>query len=58
MACVADVRLRCNSGLRLNHVEATALIATVVLEFIRDGKTCGELMDLGRKLLGKRQVRL
>ncbi|EKX36983.1 hypothetical protein GUITHDRAFT_116849 [Guillardia theta CCMP2712] len=43
-------------GLRLNHVEATALIATVVLEFIRDGKTCAELMDLGRKLLGKRQV--
>jgi len=38
-------------------VEATALIATVVLEFIRDGsKSCSELMDLGRKLLGKNQV--
>ena len=43
-------------GLKLNHAEATALIATVVLELIRDGKTCSELMDLGRKLLGKNQV--
>jgi len=26
-------------GLRLNHPEAVALIATVLLEFIRDGKS-------------------
>jgi urease subunit gamma/beta len=43
-------------GLRLNYPEAVALIATVILEFIRDGKGVAELMDLGRKLLGRNQV--
>src|SRR6267154_955149 len=43
-------------GLRLNHPEAVALIATVLLEFIRDGKTVAELMNLGRQLLGRNQV--
>jgi urease subunit gamma/beta len=43
-------------GVRLNHPEAVALIAAVVLEFIRDGRSVAELMDLGRRLLGRRQV--
>lgn len=44
-------------GLRLNYTEAVALIASQVLEFIRDGdKTVSELMDLGKQLLGRRQV--
>ncbi len=43
-------------GLRLNHPEAVALIATQILELIRDGRRVAELMDLGRKLLGRRQV--
>ncbi|MGC3999279.1 MAG: urease subunit gamma [Anaeromyxobacter sp.] len=43
-------------GLRLNHPEAVALVATVLLELIRDGRSVAELMDLGRKLLGRRQV--
>src|ERR1043165_5368683 len=43
-------------GLRLNHPESVALIATVLLELIRDGKPVRELMDLGRKLLGRSQV--
>jgi urease subunit gamma/beta len=43
-------------SVRLNHPEAVALIATVLLEFIRDGKQVAELMDLGRKLLGRNQV--
>jgi len=43
-------------GVRLNHPEAVALIATVLLEFIRDGRSVAELMDLGRKLLGRNQV--
>lgn len=43
-------------GLRLNHVEATALLAAQVLEFIRDGRTVAELMDLGRRLLGREDV--
>jgi urease subunit gamma/beta len=43
-------------GLRLNYPEAVALIAAVVLELIRDGRRVAELMDLGRRLLGRRQV--
>ena len=48
-------------GLRLNHPEAVALIASVLLELIRDGRD-GEnlgvaaLMDAGRRMLGKRHV--
>jgi len=43
-------------GLRLNHPEAVALIATQLLEFIRDGRSVSELMGLGRKFLGRNQV--
>lgn len=43
-------------GLRLNHPEAVALIAAQILEFIRDGKSVAELMDLGRQFLGRNQV--
>src|SRR5436853_1754040 len=43
-------------GLRLNYPEAVALIATQILEFIRDGRSVSELMNLGRHLLGRRQV--
>ncbi len=43
-------------GVRLNYPEAIALIATQLLELIRDGRSVAELMDLGRTLLGRRQV--
>jgi urease subunit gamma/beta len=43
-------------GLRLNYVEAVALIATQLLEFIRDGHSVADLMDLGRQLLGREDV--
>ena len=43
-------------GLRLNYPEAVALISTQVLEFIRDGRSVAELMDLGRQLLGRADV--
>jgi len=43
-------------GLRLNYVEAIALISTQLLEFIRDGRSVAELMDLGRRLLGRADV--
>jgi urease subunit gamma/beta len=43
-------------GLTLNHPEAVALIATVILEFIREGRRVAELMNLGRQLLGRNQV--
>gem|GEM_PF-5425997 len=34
-------------GLRRNSLEAVALIATQILEFIRDGRSVAERMDLG-----------
>src|ERR1700712_470655 len=43
-------------GVKLNYPEAVALIATQILEFIRDGRSVAELMDLGRRFLGRRQV--
>jgi urease subunit gamma/beta len=43
-------------GLRLNYPEAVALIATQLLELIRDGRSVAELMDLGRRILGQAQV--
>ncbi len=43
-------------GVRLNVPESIALITTQVLEMIRDGKRVAELMDLGRQMLGRRQV--
>jgi urease subunit gamma/beta len=51
---VAQKRLA--RGLRLSYPEAVALIATVLLELIRDGRGVAELMDVGRQLLGHRQV--
>ena len=43
-------------GIRLNYVETVALIATQLLEFIRDGQSVANLMDLGRRLLGTNDV--
>ena len=43
-------------GLRLNYPETVALIASQLLELIRDGKHVSELMDVGRRILGRRQV--
>jgi urease subunit gamma/beta len=41
---------------QLNYPEAVALISAQVLEFIRDGRSVAELMDLGRQLLGRTDV--
>jgi urease subunit gamma/beta len=43
-------------GLRLGYPETVALIATQLLELIRDGHSVAELMDVGRRILGRRQV--
>src|SRR5262245_42182901 len=51
---VAQKRLA--RGLRLNSPEAVALLATQLLELIRDGHSVVELMDLGRRILGRAQV--
>jgi len=43
-------------GLRLNYPEAVALLATQLLELIRDGHRVAELMDMGRRMLGRAEV--
>ena len=43
-------------GLRLNYPEAAALLATQLLEFIRDGESVATLMDKGKQLLGLADV--
>lgn len=43
-------------GLRLNYPEAVALVASQLLELVRDGHSVAELMDLGRQMLGRAQV--
>jgi urease subunit gamma/beta len=43
-------------GVHLNYPESVALIATQILEFIRDGRSVAELMNLGKQFLGRRQV--
>jgi urease subunit gamma/beta len=43
-------------GLRLNYPEAVALIATQILELIRDGRSVADLMDVGRRILGRAEV--
>jgi len=43
-------------GLRLNYPEAAALLATQLLEFIRDGESVAALMNKGKQLLGLADV--
>ncbi|UKZ49039.1 Urease [Trichoderma virens] len=44
-------------GVKLNHSEATALIANNLQELIRDGNhSVADLMDLGSTMLGRRHV--
>ncbi|KIV82087.1 urease [Exophiala sideris] len=44
-------------GVKLNHGEAVALIASVLHELVRDGNhTCADLMSMGKQLLGRRHV--
>ncbi|OXM75442.1 urease [Cryptococcus neoformans Bt63] len=45
-------------GLILNRAETIALISSQLQEFVRDGRhSVAELMDLGKKMLGRRHVR-
>jgi urease subunit gamma/beta len=43
-------------GLRLNYPEAIALIAAQLLELIREGHSVADLMDTGRRMLGRVHV--
>ena len=52
---VAERRLA--RGLTLNYPEAVALISMEILEGARDGRTVAELMQLGRTIITRDQVR-
>ncbi|GAB7355148.1 hypothetical protein MBLNU459_g5719t1 [Dothideomycetes sp. NU459] len=44
-------------GVKLNHIEATALIANNLQELVRDGgHSVADLMSLGKTMLGRRHV--
>jgi urease subunit gamma len=43
-------------GLRLNHPESVAVIASALLEGARDGRTVVELMQAGREVLTRDDV--
>ncbi|KAB2576169.1 Urease [Lasiodiplodia hormozganensis] len=44
-------------GVKLNHAEATALIANNLQELVRDGRhTVADLMAIGKTMLGRRHV--
>ncbi|HLY11157.1 MAG TPA: urease subunit gamma [Planctomycetota bacterium] len=49
-------RKRRARGLKLNHPEAVALIASELLEGARDGRTVAELMEAGARLLTREDV--
>jgi urease subunit gamma len=49
-------RDRRSRGLRLNHPEATAIIASFLMEGARDGQTVAYLMEAGRKVLSRQDV--
>ncbi len=49
-------RKRRARGLKLNHPEAVALIASELLEGARDGRSVAELMEAGAKLLTRDDV--
>ncbi|CAL9380996.1 urease subunit gamma [Streptomyces sp. enrichment culture] len=43
-------------GVKLNHPEVVALITAHILEGARDGRSVGELMASGRKLIQRDEV--
>jgi urease subunit gamma len=49
-------RKRRARGLKLNHPEAVALIASELLEGARDGRSVAELMEAGTKILTRADV--
>ena len=57
IAFAADLaRRRQNRGLKLNYVEAVAILSAEVMEAARDGKSVAEIMSFGWKILSREQV--
>lgn len=54
---VAEIaRKRRERGVALNYSEAVALISEAILEAARDGRTVAECMELGKQVVGPRDV--
>jgi urease subunit gamma len=49
-------RRRQARGLRLNYVEAVAVLTAEIIEAARDGKSVAEIMGFGKKILSRAQV--
>ncbi|MFM2043466.1 MAG: hypothetical protein RLY86_2042 [Pseudomonadota bacterium] len=49
-------RRRLERGVKLNHPEAIALIADMVVEGARDGRSVADLMQAGARVLTRDQV--
>ena len=49
-------RRRQARGLKLNYVEAVSILSAEILEAARDGKSVGEIMSFGKKILARGQV--
>jgi urease subunit gamma len=49
-------RRRQARGLKLNYVEAVAILTAEVMEAARDGKTVADIMSFGGKILTRDQV--
>ena len=57
LAFAADLaRRRQGRGLKLNYVEAVAILSAEVMEAARDGKSVAEIMSLGGMILKRDQV--
>lgn len=53
----ADVaRRRQSRGLKLNYVEAVAILSSEILEAARDGKSVAEIMAFGGTILRREQL--
>jgi len=49
-------RRRQARGLKLNYVEAVAILSAEVMEAARDGKSVAEIMSFGGRILSREQV--
>ena len=57
LAFAADLaRRRQGRGLKLNYVEAVAILSAEVMEAARDGKSVAEIMSWGGTILKRDQV--
>lgn len=57
LAFAADLaRRRQGRGLKLNYVEAVAILSAEVMEAARDGKSVSEIMSFGGTILKREEV--